>query len=244
VGATHVVDVPLEAGDERGTGIPRFGSLAMVRERTLEVLSSLPDIAITIGGDCSVDLAGVEHANTRSEGDLAVVWFDAHPDLNTAESSPSGAFAGMVLRALVGDGPLTPDIALDPTRIVVAGARAFDDAEEEYIAAAGIRTVGVVDLESPDELVAAVAATGAASVYIHIDVDVIDPAEFGGKSDPVPFGITAAELVAAIRSLRQNFTLAGAAITEFAPASPEAAIDDLPTILRLIGALTAPLPQA
>ena len=138
VAATHLVDVPLEAGDERGTGIPRYGSLELVRDRTLEVLSGLPDIAITIGGDCSVDLAGVAHANTRAQGDLAVVWFDAHPDLNTAESSASGAFGGMVLRALTGDGPLAPALALDPTKIVVAGARSFDDAEEQYIELAGV----------------------------------------------------------------------------------------------------------
>ncbi|CAN5183998.1 hypothetical protein BH11ACT2_BH11ACT2_10120 [soil metagenome] len=239
---THLVDVPLEAGDERGTGIPRFGSLAIVHERTLDLLAGLPDIAITIGGDCSVDLAGIEHANARAEGDLAVVWFDAHSDANGAETSPSGAFAGMVVRALTGAGPLAPAIAIDPTKIVIAGARAFDDGEEEFIASAGIRTVGVVELETPDELVAAVAATGAASVYIHIDVDVLDPAEFGGKSDPVPFGITAAELIAAIRALRRRFSLAGAAITEFAPASTDAAADDLPTILRIIGALTSALP--
>lgn len=242
VSSTRVVDVPLEAGDERATGIPRYSSLELVRDRTLRLLAELPDIAITIGGDCSVDLAAIEHANSRAGADLAVVWFDAHPDLNTVESSPSGAFAGMVLRALTGDGALASATPLEPSKIVIAGARAFDEAEEEFVTSARIGTVGVVELESPEALVAAVAATGATSVYIHIDVDVIDPAEFGGKSDPVPFGVTVAELIAAIRALRQNFPLAGAAITEFAPASPEAAVDDLPTILRVIGALTAKLP--
>jgi arginase len=237
---TRVVDVPLEAGDERGTGLPRFGSLSLVKERTLAVLDEVPDVAITIGGDCGVDLASVEHAMTRTNGDLAVVWFDAHPDLHTSETSATGAFTGMVLRTLLGDGVdgLVPGTPLDPSKLILAGTRSIDDAEVEYLSAAGIVPVGVDALATPDALLAAVAATGAASVYLHIDVDILDPADFSSKGDPVPFGISAAQLTALIRALRERFTLAGASITEFAPASPDAATDDLPTILRIIGALT------
>jgi arginase len=239
--ATTIVHVPLEAGDELSTGVSRFSSLQAVHDRTAEVLGLLPAAAVTIGGDCGVELAPIERALTRTGGDLAVVWFDAHPDLHSSQSSPSHAFTGMVLRTLLGDGPegLGSGQFLDPQRIVLAGVRAVDDAEETFIDESGIRSVGVLELDTPDELVATVEATGAASVYIHIDVDVLDPAEFGSKSDPVPFGITPTQLTAAIRALTARFSLAGAGITEFAPASESNASDDLPTILRIIGALTA-----
>ena len=240
--STVTVDVPLEAGDELGTGVSRAGSLRLVHERTLEVLqTSLGSPIVTIGGDCGVSLAAIGHANTTAGGDLAVVWLDAHPDLNTAASSPSGCFNGMVLRALTGDGVegLVPTLPVDPAKIVLAGTRAFDEGEDEFVAANGLTTVGIDQLGTPDALLAAIAATGAGSVYLHIDVDVLDPGEITGLSDPVPFGLPSARLVELVRAVRSRYTVVGATIAEFAPASPEAATDDLPTLLRVIGALTS-----
>ena len=92
--------------------------------------------------------------------------------------------------------------------------------------------------EQPDALVAAVRATGATRVYVHVDLDVLDPAAITGIGFPTPFGVALADLVAAIGRLRGEFPLAGATITEFAPSSPDAAVDDLGTILRIVGALT------
>ena len=240
--STITVDVPLEAGDELGTGVSRAGSLRLVHARTREVLATRGGSPIvTIGGDCGVSLAAIGHANAASGGDLAVVWLDAHPDLNTAVSSPSGCFNGMVLRALTGDGVegLVPELPLDPARIVLAGTRSFDSGEDDYVAANGLATVGVDQLGSPEALIAAIEATGAGSVYLHIDVDVLDPGEISGLSDPVPFGLPAAGLVDLIRAVKARYPVVGATIAEFAPASPEAATDDLPTLLRVIGALTA-----
>jgi arginase len=238
--STRVVEVPMEAGDELGSGLARLGSLQLVRERTLAVLADVPDWALAIGGDCGMTLAPVEHALERTAGDLAVVWFDAHPDLNTLESSPSGAFSGMVLRTLLGDGVtgLVPAAPLAADRLVLAGVRSVDDGEDAFLGESGIARVGVGELEIG--LVAAVEKTGAASVYLHIDLDVLDPAEFEGVGEPVPFGLTAAELVQAIRAVKARFPIAGASIAGFSPASAEAAADDLPTILRIIGALTSP----
>ena len=239
--STFSVNVPLEAGDEMGTGIQRAGSLRLVHERTLAALAEIDGWAITVGGDCAVSLGAIAHANQRAAGDLAVVWLDAHPDLNTPETSPSGAFNGMVLRALTGDcvEGLVPAIPVDPSKIVLAGTRAIDDGEEAFMAEHGIVPVDVDRLSTPDALVAAIEATGATSVYLHIDVDVLDPAEVTGIGYPLPFGLSATTLTELIRGVKARFPLAGATIAEFAPASPEAAVDDLGTLLRIIGALTA-----
>jgi arginase len=239
--STFSVNVPLEAGDELDTGIARAGSLRLVHERTLAVLAEIDGWAITIGGDCGVSLAAIGHANERTGGDLAVVWLDAHPDLNTPQSSPSGAFTGMVLRALTGEGVdgLVPARPVESSRIVLAGVRATDEGEEQYMAEAGIRPLGVTELATPELLLDAIAATGASSVYLHIDVDVLDPAEITGLGYPVPFGISAVQLTELVRAVKGRFALAGASLTEFAPATPEAAVNDLGTLLRVIGALTA-----
>jgi len=238
--STHVVDVPMEAGDELGSGLPRLGSLQLVRDRVREALESIEGWPLLIGGDCGAELAAVERV--AADGTVAVVWFDAHPDLNTPETSTTGAFGGMVLRTLLGDGveALVPAIPLAPGRVVVAGSRSTDDSEEQYLLASGIARVGVDALATPDALLSAIEETGAASVYLHIDLDVLDPAELAGLSDPVPFGVTAAALVQTVKAVRARYPLVGAGITGFSPATEAAAADDLPTILRIIGALTSP----
>ena len=233
--STRVVEVPLEAGDALGTAVHRMSSIALVRDRLTETLRGVSGTPITIGGDCGVELGAIGHALERNP-DVAVVWFDAHPDLNTPQSSPSGNFNGMVLRALLGDcvSGLVPTVPLTAARLVLAGARSLDPPEDAFIAEHGIP---VVD-DGPAALVAAVAATGATAVYVHIDLDVLDPGEFAGLDYPEPFGMTAAALIAHIGALRARFDLAGAGITEFSPASADAAVEDLPTILRIVSALT------
>lgn len=238
--STVVVDVPVESGEALDTGILRFSSLLRVRERQLQALHQVEDWALTIGGDCGVSLSAIEHAATRNPGDLAVVWFDAHPDLNTAEDSPSGAFTGMVLRALCGEGALAPEAAntLDPAKLVLAGIRDVDPGEERFIAEKRLAQIDSAALETPTALVDAVRATGAGSVYLHIDLDVLDPAVIAGLANLLPFGLALEQLTAAITALRAEFTLAGATIAGFSPVSPLDAEDDLPSILRVIGSLT------
>ncbi len=227
--ATRVVEVPLEAGDEQGSGISRLSSLQLVRERTTETIARLEGTVIAIGGDCGIEWAAVE----RFAGDdVALVWFDAHPDLNTPASSPSGAFHGMVLRTLIDEG-------FPAERVVLAGARSFDDEEERFLADSGPALLEIADLGTPDALLAAIEATGAESVYVHIDLDVLDPAGFQGLVYPEPFGLEPGTLVQLLHAVRARWPLVGAGITEFAPSSPDAAAEDMPTILRIIGALTA-----
>ncbi|WP_218868858.1 arginase family protein [Glaciibacter psychrotolerans] len=240
--ATRTVDVPVEAGDSENTSVNRFSSLLQVREGHAAALRAADDWVLTIGGDCGVSLTAVEHASKQHPGTLAVVWLDAHPDLHTPESSPSGAFSGMVLRAISGEGAerlaLSPAVAVPLERVVLAGARDIDPAEDALIRD---RAIPVLDVESADfavKLTDAVRHAGASAVYLHIDLDVLDPSALSGLANPVPFGITIEGLTAAITALRAQFPLAGATIAGFAPVSPEAASDDLSPILRIIGALT------
>jgi arginase len=242
---TVVVDVPLEAGESQDSAVARLTSIQLVRDRVAATLASIDGLAITIGGDCAVELASVSRALDSEDldpkntaGGVALVWFDAHPDLNTPESSPSSAFHGMIVRTLLGDGApgLVPARPLSPERLVLVGTRALDDPEDAYVTEAGIRMLPGENVDA-DELVAAITATGATSVYLHVDLDVLDPGEIEGVGFPEPFGPSAAKLIELIRAVKASFPLAGAGITEFAPASPEQAANDMPTILRIIGAL-------
>lgn len=189
--------------------------LLAVREALAEVPPGEP--TVTVGGDCGVDLAPVEAALAAFGDRLALVWFDAHADLNTPESSPSGAFHGMVLRALLGDGPagLRPARNVSADRVVLAGARSLDPGEQALVESRGIRHLGVGQLAEPGPLLAAVRATGAEAVYIHIDLDVLDPRVFPAVGTPEPGGLGVAELLAAVRALTEEFPLAGLALTEY-----------------------------
>jgi arginase len=152
----------------------------------------------------------------------------------------------MALRALVGEGAdglaSTGSSVLRPGNVVLAGTRALDDAESAYIDQQGIRAVSADQLESPDALLSALEASGATSVYIHVDLDVLDPAVIDGVGYPEPFGVQVDALTTAIRAIRARFTLVGACVAGFAPASPDAASADLSAILRTLASLTAPLP--
>jgi arginase len=241
--ATVLVDVPVEAGDALGTGVHRYSAVRRVRERTAAALGSARGTPIAVGGDCGIALAPVAAAAAAHPGELAVLWLDAHPDLNTPETSPSGAFNGMVLRAIAGDGAdglaAGPDARVHPSKLVLGGIRAIDDGEQEFIDAHGVTVLTVEDLSDPTMVVAALEETGARRVFIHVDLDVLDPSALAGLSYPMPFGVGPTELVALLKTVVERFPLAGASIAGFAPASPDAADDDMPTILRLVAALTS-----
>jgi arginase len=233
---THI-EVPLEAGESLETGVLRASALQRVRALLAETLAAGTGHAVVIGGDCGVAVPAIEHALAQHPT-LAVVWCDAHGDLNVPETSPSGAFGGMALRAVLGEGePSLRGAAVDASRAVLVGVRDLDRSEEEFVESAGIRVVFAEDLAAADSLADAVVATGADAVYVHIDLDVLDPAEISGVNMAAPFGARTVELAAAIRALRERVPLVGASIAGFAPTSADSAVDDLGAILRLVSAI-------
>ncbi|MGB3374045.1 MAG: arginase family protein, partial [Microbacterium sp.] len=196
---TTVLDVPLEAGESLGTGVRRLSSLLRVRELVAEKMTDAGEPTVLIGGDCSVTVFALSAIDRT---DTAVLWCDAHPDLNDPSSSLSGSFSGMALRAVLGEGEpqLTLSPGVSPERIVLLGARSIDESERNPLSTITALTPEVA--QEPDAVAAAIRATGANRVWVHIDVDVIDPAEFEGVSEAAPFGISTGALVAAIKRVR------------------------------------------
>lgn len=234
------VAVPQQAGDALGTPVARLSSVVAARDAAREILRTAEEPAITLGGDCASTLAGLDRAVER-DPDVAVIWFDAHPDLQHPSTSPSGAASGMALRHALGLGiaDLNATHPVAPSRVLLVGAREVDPEEMHAIDELGIRRLAASS-ESPAEAVSGwLAEVGATSVYVHIDLDVLDPAEFSAVHSPVPFGLAVADLAAAVRAAVAEASLAGAAICEFAPATSDIASDDSPTVLRLLAALVS-----
>jgi len=238
--ATTLVEVPVGAGDALGTRVPRLSSVLTIADQVDRALRVDGSPAVVVGGDCGVELAAVRRALTPG---TAVVWFSARPALRDPATTDDPAFAGSVLRALVDEPddvpePLRSDRPGVPaSRVVLAGVRSWDDDEDSWAEQRDVAAVSALDF-SPDELVEAVEATGATDVYVHVDLDVLDPATFRGLLDPQPFGLEPGVLVSSITALRQRWPLVGAGVCAFAPADADAAGDDLGTILRVVGALS------
>src|SRR5690606_7170357 len=119
--ACTTLDIPLEAGEAVGTGVHRYSALARVRAEVDTALADRSDHVGVIGGDGGVSAGAI--AAVGNDRDLGVVWLDAHGDLNTPSTSPSGAFSGMALSAVLGEGPeaLAVHPGIDPRRVVLAG---------------------------------------------------------------------------------------------------------------------------
>ncbi|WP_433434703.1 arginase family protein [Nonomuraea sp. CA-141351] len=197
--------------------------LVITASRVREAIAQAADgLVVTAGGDCGVELEPVAAARKRYGDRLVVVWFDAHGDLNTPDSSPSGAFHGMVLRALTGEGPagLVPGEHVDPGRIVLAGVRDLDPAELAFVEDRGVRWLTVAD--SGAALAEAIAEVrGDAAVYVHIDFDVLDPEVFASVGCPTPGGLGPDELLALVSAVAERFEVAGLGLMEYEPSREE-----------------------
>ena len=198
-------------------GVVEASSLA---EQTLMVAAELPDRPLVLGGCCCAHLGAIERLASGDET-LAVVWIDAHGDLNTPASSPSGDAWGMPLRTLVDDG------SIDAANVALVGARNLDPPEVEFIAQAGIHTARIQTADGAVER----ALAGTDSVYVALDGDSVEPGELAVFM-PEPDGLGLDELEALLRSIAGRSRVAGAGLSGLV-ADPA----NEPKLVRLCAAL-------
>lgn len=167
-----------------------------LEEQTLALAADLPERPLVLGGDCCSHVGAVEGLAAR-QGRLAVVWFDAHGDLNTPESSPSGNQWGMPLRMLLDSG------AVDAGDVALVGARNLDPPEEEFIAASSLH-LGEAGIER--------ALEGVVGAYVALDVDVLEPSEMVVFM-PEPDGPSCQDVERILRQVAGRTNVLGAGFT-------------------------------
>jgi arginase family enzyme len=167
-----------------------------LEEQNLGLAADLPERPLVLGGDCCAHIGAVEGLAARQDR-LALVWLDAHGDLNTPQTSPSGNMWGMPLRMILDSG------AVDPGDVALVGARALDPMEEEYIASSGLRT--------GDDAVAG-ALDDVACVYVAVDADVLEPSEIS-MFMPEPGGLSVGEVEAILEDVAKRASVLGAGFT-------------------------------
>ncbi|MGL4610410.1 MAG: arginase family protein [Trueperaceae bacterium] len=219
--AMNSKEVDIEDVDtETSQNILRYADIVLNLEEALNIIQAAkPKRILTIGGDCGVDAAPVRYLNHYYK-DLAVLWIDAHADLNTPESSPSKSFHGMILRTLLGEGDATIldklSSPLSADQVFLAGVREFDPPELAYSQEQRLKLFGIKDLESnQDALVEVMQTRGFKNLHIHLDLDVLDPSTFASTCYPTPNGLSVDGLLQLLAMLCKNLNVVGFTLTEF-----------------------------
>ncbi len=191
--AADVITADLAAGDP-------WRRMAVLYNRLADAVAGVVasgGVPLVQSGDCTTALGTVAGLQ-RAGRDAGVVWLDAHGDLHTPATTASGYLGGMPLRLLVGACPelIGTGLGLRPVpedRVLLVGARDLDPPEVSYLAAAAIRTGEVAGLDP--------AGLPTGPLYLHLDADVIDPAEIPGLRFPAPGGPGRDGVTAALRVL-------------------------------------------
>jgi arginase len=171
-----------------------------IRAQSLALAAELPDRPLVLGGCCCAHVGAVEGLAARHER-VALVWLDAHGDLNTPETSPSGNAWGMPLRMLIDAG------TVDADDVALVGARSLDAPEEEFIESAGVHR-GPAAVEH--------ALDSCSCIYVALDVDSLESSEVRSFM-PEPDGLRLREVEELFDDLRRRTTVLGAGLTGLAP---------------------------
>jgi arginase len=179
------------------------------------IIDSKPAKISTIGGDCGIEIIPISWLNKLYGNDLFIIYIDAHADLNTPASSPSKAFHGMPLRLLLNDGNELLKQKLfsfiQPGQICYVGLRDADEGEKACIEEHNMVCLPTADY---DMIALTVKQSGKNNIYIHLDLDVLEPKEFRHSLFPSDNGLAVKDVANIITSLKQNFNVVGICVTE------------------------------
>jgi arginase len=188
---------------------------ASLEDQSTTLAHGLPTRPLVLGGCCCAHVGAIRGLAARHDR-LAVVWLDAHGDLNTPETSPSGNLWGMPLRMAIDEGSVRPaDVAL-------VGARDLDPPEEDYIDEVGLRL---------DEDGIAGALAGTDGVYVALDCDSLDESEVSSFM-PEPDGLRVDDVERIFRRLAASGPVLGVGLSGLVPDER-----NLAPLTRLLAAL-------
>jgi arginase len=217
---TEVVELTDKFSNEIGAC---FELIRRVRGRVDAALRGGAFPVVLSGSCCFAALGAVAAMEESAPG---VVWFDAHGDFNTPETTTFGYFDGMGLAVLTGDAwqamhrTVPGAKPLPESAIVLAGARDFDDDEARRLRDSEIKHLPAKRIASGDELDGAMAALEPepTALYLHVDLDVLDPEqEAPANIYSAPGGITGEQLAARVEQVLRTGSVRAVALTAYDP---------------------------
>jgi arginase len=187
-------------------------------------------VPVLAAADCSIAVTTLPIA-LRHRPDARVLWLDAHGDYNTPETSGSGYLGGMCLAGACGEWDPGLGDKIDAERLVLAGVRDLDGGERELLERSAATVIGASVVET---LVAVKNALDGAPVFIHLDLDVLDPEEFPAAV-PAPGGLSSDKLYDLMEAVAEDSELVGIEVTAFeAPDDPDELADAAETAMRVL----------
>jgi arginase len=234
-------NVPVEQAESAPEGHPRAKYLPQIaatcQRLALLVAETLTGggVPVVLGGDHSVavgTVSGVSHFFHQRDRKVGLIWLDAHADINTPESSPSGNVHGMPLACIVGEGPpeLTdlfgykPKVA--PENVVIVGLRDVDQTEKPHVRQYGVHAFTMRDIDERgmravmDEAIR-LASAGTEGFHLSLDMDFVDPKDAPGVGTPVRGGVTYREAHLAMEMICDSRRMLSLEVVEVNPVIDE-----------------------
>jgi arginase len=234
-------NVPVDQAEASPEGHPRAKYLPQIAATCQRLAVSVEEtlagggMPLVLGGDHSVavgTVSGVSHFYKQREQSVGLIWLDAHADMNTPESSPSGNIHGMPLACIVGRGPeeLTglfgyqPKIA--PRNVVIVGLREVDTPEKPNVRAYGVHafTMREIDehgMKTVMNQAIQLACNGTAGFHLSLDMDFVDPKDAPGVGTPVRGGVTYREAHLAMEMICDSRRMLSMEVVEVNPVIDE-----------------------
>jgi arginase len=234
-------NVPVEQPENQPEGHPQAKYLPQITQTCTQLAELVEQqlaggkFPLILGGDHSLavgTVSGVSRHLRERGGKLGMIWIDAHTDMNTPETSPSGNVHGMPLACCIGLGPqelthmfgYSPQVA--PENVALVGIRSVDDRERDNVQRSGVHAFTMRDIDergmrSVIEESIRVAGLGTAGIHVSLDMDAVDPREAPGVGTPVRGGITYREAHLAMETINDSGRMTSMEVVEVNPVIDE-----------------------
>ena len=228
-----VVDQPesLPAGPSHARYLPQIAHTCARLADMVERAAGQERVPLVLGGDHSAaigTIAGMSRHRRKSGHKLGLLWIDAHADMNTPDSTPSGNVHGMPLACAIGLGPAeltgigchVPMV--DPENVAIVGLRSVDDIEKYNVRGAGVHPFTMRDIDERgmrtviQQAIHAV-SSGTSGFHLSFDLDAVDPDEAPGVGTPVHGGITYREAHLAMETICDSGMMTSLELVELNP---------------------------
>ena len=230
-------DLEVSIPETQEPGSPRLKYLKEIRDTCGRLRDQVVDVLgagglpVVLGGDHSIamgTIAGLSRFYRERKEKIGLVWFDAHADSNTAETTPTGNIHGMPLAVVLGIGaPELVNLAgacpmVDGSRAAVVGLRDVDPAERPNVRASGIGAFTMRDVDERGmravmEDAIRRASSGTAGIHVSFDMDAMDPEEAPGVGTPSPGGLSYREAHLAMEMLADTGKVLSVELVEVNP---------------------------
>jgi len=193
----------IRVGEMKARYLKEITRASKILSKRVEKIMAHGHFPLILGGDHSVaigTISGIAAFCKRKRRKLGLLWVDAHGDINTPSTSPSGNIHGMPLAAVLGLGP--KDLAqiagsypkVDPTNVALVGIRSLDEGEKKHLKQTGVHVFTMSDIDKQGihrVMKKALARVGEGTDYVHVsfDLDAVDPTVAPGVGTPVKGGL-------------------------------------------------------